>query len=142
MPGRKRRKKTGRPTKFTAERRTKFLEGLAAGNTRRASCLAAGFSEDTFQRAVARDAAFAAEVKKAEAQAESEMVAVIRKAAITTWQAAAWWLERRLFNDWALKSRHEHTGAGGGPIKWDLSSYSDEELAQLERLRLKGEGKA
>lgn len=30
-----------------------------------------------------------------------------------------------------IKERHEHTGAGGGPIKHDMSVYSDEHLSQL-----------
>lgn len=30
-----------------------------------------------------------------------------------------------------IKERHEHTGANGGPIKHDMSVYSDEHLAQL-----------
>lgn len=30
-----------------------------------------------------------------------------------------------------IRERHEHTGAGGGPIKHDMSVYTDEHLAQL-----------
>lgn len=38
--------------------------------------------------------------------------------------------------DWRETSRHEHTGADGGPIRtFDLSGLTDEELEVLERLR-------
>lgn len=30
-----------------------------------------------------------------------------------------------------IRERHEHTGSNGGPIKHDMSVYSDEHLAQL-----------
>lgn len=33
-----------------------------------------------------------------------------------------------------IKERHEHTGANGGPIKFDMTGLSDEQLAQLENI--------
>lgn len=33
-----------------------------------------------------------------------------------------------------IRERHEHTGAGGGPIKHDLSGLSEDQLAQLESI--------
>lgn len=41
----------------------------------------------------------------------------------------------RFPEDWRENSRHEHTGAGGGPIQHvDLSGVSDDDLARLEKL--------
>lgn len=145
MPRRKGKPRTGkpgRPPKWTQERKVKFLEAMRQGNTRRASCLLAGFSEDTLQHRVKRDTVFAAALKQAEAEAEAAMVSLVRKAAPTTWQAAAWWLERKLPADWSLKNRHEHSGPGGGPIphQFDLTVLSDEELEQFERSLSKVQG--
>jgi hypothetical protein len=53
-------------------------------------------------------------------------VAIIQKAADTTWQAAAWWLERKHKADWS--SRVEQTGADGSPVKV-IVEYSDKPLA-------------
>lgn len=77
------------------------LTALKAGNTRRASCGYAGVSEDTFARWLDIQPDFAEQVKKAEADAEVRHVANIAKAAGKgTWQASAWWLERKQYQDW------------------------------------------
>ena len=87
----------GRPSKYNPERVQKIYNALSAGNTRRDSCAYAGISE-------------------AEADAAVRNVSIIAKAAQEgTWQAAAWWLERRRKQDWAL--RHEFTGPDAGPLK-------------------------
>ena len=45
------------------------------------------------------------------AEAELRDVMVINRAAQTTWQAAAWKLERKYPNRWGLRSKHEIVGA-------------------------------
>lgn len=54
-------------------------------------------------------------VEKAQATAETRDLAIISSAAETHWQAAAWKLERRHPGRWG-RTRHEITGADGGPI--------------------------
>lgn len=49
-------------------------------------------------------------VKKAEEEAVVRNVAIINKAASTSWQAAAWWLERRRPADFSIKQLQEHSG--------------------------------
>ena len=44
-------------------------------------------------------------VKKAEAEAVARNVTIIQKAAQDTWQAAAWWLERKCPEEWGRKER-------------------------------------
>lgn len=98
----------GRPTKLTPARRRKICKALADGNTRKTSSEASGISRRTFSRWMAmgedekkgphralRDA-----VLQAEAEATSEAVACLRKAAHRDWRAAAWWLERRRPKEW------------------------------------------
>lgn len=56
-------------------------------------------------------------VKKAEAQAVARNVAVIQSAAKDSWQAAAWWLERKYPQEWGKKDRLEHVGKDDEPIQ-------------------------
>jgi transposase len=104
-----------RPTKRTPERETRLLEALRAGNTRRASCAYAGIDQDTLANWLRRWSDFSDAVEKAEADAEIRNVAIIQKAASETWQAAAWWLERRRPAEY--RQRQEVTGADGGALK-------------------------
>ena len=106
----------GKPYKYNDEVVTRLTQALRAGNTRRASCAYSGISEDTFAVWLKDIPEFSDAIKKAEGDAELRNVALIQKAASDgTWQAAAWWLERRRKNDFALRT--EHTGAEGSSVK-------------------------
>lgn len=98
--------------KLNADRQARLVEALKSGNTRRASAEYAGIGESTFYRWMERGEAATSgkykelweAVKKAEADAEVRNVALIQRAANGgTWQAAAWWLERRKPQDWAKR---------------------------------------
>jgi hypothetical protein len=85
----------GRPTKRTPQVEADLVQALRAGNTRQAACRFAGITQRTFERWLRFDG-FVALIEKAESDAEVRMVAHVLKAATDgTWQAAAWWLERR-----------------------------------------------
>ena len=112
----------GRPTKYNEEVVQRITQALRAGNTRRASCAYAGISEDTFAVWLKDIPDFSDAIKKAEGDAEVRNVAIIQKAADTTWQAAAWWLERKHKAEWS--SRVEQTGADGSPVKV-IVEYAD-----------------
>jgi len=105
----------GRPTKYNDTVVERITQALRAGNTRRASCAYAGISEDTLSTWMKQKPDFADAIEKAEADAEVRNVAIIQRTADTTWQAAAWWLERRRKGDWS--ARTEMTGADAGPLK-------------------------
>jgi hypothetical protein len=112
------------PSKLTPAVRQTILENLAAGATVQASCLAAGIARQTFYdwraKAEAGESPFVeffAAVEQAEAQAQVERVTVIRQAMADSWQAAAWWLERRFPEDWGRRERHEHSSPAGNPLK-------------------------
>ncbi len=89
-----------RPTKYSKETEEKICSALRAGNTRKASSEYAGIDEATLWRWMQSNASFANNIKKAEADAEVSAVAIIKKAMPETWQAAAWWLERRKSDDY------------------------------------------
>jgi len=109
-----------RPTKRTPALEQRLMGALRAGNTRRAAASFAGVSEDSLQRWERRSAAFADALKKAEADAEVRHVANIAKAAQDgTWQASAWWLERRRPDDYGRRERV------------DLDVYIRERAAEL-----------
>lgn len=120
----------GRPTKRIPETEARILEALRAGNTRRTAAEYGGITVTTFCDWVNRFPEFSEAVKKAEADCVAAMVAVIKRAATgypvkktvtktrevggvaeteTTvteyiehsWQAAAWYLERRIPEDFA-----------------------------------------
>lgn len=105
----------GRPSKRTPEREARLYEALRAGNTRRAACAYAGIDQDTLANWMRKFSDFSEAIEKAESDAEIRNVAIIQKAASDTWQAAAWWLERRRPAD--FRQRQEMTGADGGPLK-------------------------
>lgn len=100
----------GRPSKKTPERIDAILRALRAGNTRAASARFAEIHYDTFYDWMKTDADFSDAVEKAEADAEVRFVTRIATAAEETWQAAAWWLERRRPEDFRQQSAQHLTG--------------------------------
>ena len=112
----------GRPTKYSPEVVKRITDALRGGNTRRAACAAGDISQETFARWLADNADFMDAVEKAEGEAELRNLAVIQDATKTTWQAAAWWLERKHKAEWS--SRVEQTGADGAPVKV-IVEYAD-----------------
>lgn len=97
------RRVRGRYTPETVER---ICAVLAEGNTRRTAAAIAGIDETTLWRWMNRHAEFAERVKTAEQEAVRRNVAIIQRAAEKSWQAAAWWLERRYPADFGAKTQH------------------------------------
>lgn len=106
----------------------RLIDALVAGNTYGNACTLAGIGARTFYRwkAEGEDApegSFARQfwqrVKDAEAQAIHRNVMVIQQSAKKSWQAAAWWLERKYPGDWARREHvtSEVSGVGGAPIQ-------------------------
>lgn len=99
-----------RPTKLTPELQAAVVQAIAAGNTRHDAAEYAGVGMRSLYRWLARGRKAKGgryrhlwqAVKKAEADAVVRNVAIIQKAAQKTWQAAAWWLERKRGEDWSL----------------------------------------
>lgn len=133
-----------RPTKLTKALIEQVANLMRAGNYAETAAAFAGIAKSTlFQwlRDGARDSAagkhtmlaqFSDSVKRAEAQAEASALSRIRLSAEKSWQADAWFLERRFSNRYAMHSKvqAEITGKEGGPIehRYDFSHLSDEEV--------------
>jgi transposase len=140
-----------RPTKLDDVRVAKILDLLERGNSRRTAALVAGISDATLKSWTkrgreARDLAasggkpkradlpfvdFLDRVEEAEEKAVARNVENVRVAAEAgTWQASAWWLERRRPDDFARRVHVRHGGDdGAGPVR----------LSVEERQRLVGE---
>jgi len=89
-------KKTGRPTKFTSERRDIILDTLRRGASLAAAAAAAGVNPDTVLNWRRARAAFALQVDQAMAEGALRALDAIWTAAESgDWRAAAWLLERR-----------------------------------------------
>lgn len=103
----------GRPTKLNANVQRVIVSAISKGNTREVAAAAAGIHRATlFNWLAAGEKAkrgqyfdFLDAVKRAEAGAIVAMVGVVRHAGAQSWQAAAWWLERRYPDEWGRKDR-------------------------------------
>ena len=140
----------------------RILDALVNGNTVRNACLLAGISEAVFyqwkQKAEIAEQKlssgnpltakekrlldFFESVKAAEAEAIDRNVKFITIAARDSWQAAAWYLERRRPEDFALRNRTEVSAGPGTTIEVkvqgiDPKQLSDEDLRAIAKLREK-----
>lgn len=101
-----------------------MADAIRGGNYANVAAQYAGIGERTFYTWMERGAAdeepyaqFRQAIKEAEAQAEVRNMALIQQAAQAgTWQASAWYLERRYPSRYGRRERLEHSGPEGGPI--------------------------
>lgn len=80
---------------------------------------------------------FRNDVEEARAIAMARNVHFITTAAQTTWQAAAWWLERSNPHMWGRQVKAEVSGPNNGPINVHVSS---DELEMLVKSILEQDG--
>lgn len=98
-------------TRLTPELITLICEHLRAGMYAAQAARAAGVAESTYYYWLERGrkeeegpyAEFVTVVERAEAEAESFYLTIIRAATGNSWQAAAWWLERRFPSRWGRR---------------------------------------
>lgn len=137
-------KKLGRKTDLTPEKHDRIVEFIAGGNYVETAVAAAGISKATYYNWIDRGQSerdrlkanpeaepdqdetifleFLDAIEKAQAEAEARNVAIIQKAAFSTWQAAAWWLERTRAKKYARMEKTELTGSDGGAVRLDVST--------------------
>ncbi len=126
----------GRPTKYSPDRCERIVEALRGGNTRQTACALGGISDETFARWLREHVDFMDSVKKAESEAEAANVAIVKKAALAgTWTAAAWWLERKLPQQWGRTDRVEVTiRQQAEALAAELGVPVDEVIREAERI--------
>jgi hypothetical protein len=98
-----------RNTKLTDARVEAILNALRTGCTRRAASAVGGISHTTLYDWMKNDLTLATAVERAEGEAEATFTAIVAKAAVTSWQASAWWLERRKYMDFGRRDKLEMT---------------------------------
>lgn len=94
-------------------------------------CHFAGVSREWYYEKM-QEPEFAAKVEVSKTGRKLRALLVIRKAAETNWQAAAWYLERVFPEDYAIHHKTELTGKGGRPLI--PREKEDSTLNNLEKL--------
>lgn len=67
-------------------------------------------------------------VKKAELACKRRNIGIIQNAARRSWQAAAWWLERKFSDEYATKQKHEISGDKDNPLVF--KNLNDDEITK------------
>jgi transposase len=141
-----------RPSKLTPEVHERIVAAVRAGNYAGPAARSAGISEATYYRWLKRGEEETSgryrelyeAVRRAEAEAEVEVVARLRKAVPDDWRAGLAFLERRYTERWGRRQAHEHTGAGGAPLRLGEGIFDDPETRKAlhEALRAAGRTRA
>ncbi len=110
----------GRPTKLTPDVQTEIVKRVGMGVSPEVAAQTQGINRATYYEWMARGrvgagdetthrsqpfADFHDAVKAADADAEAHCLGVIRVATNDSWQAAAWWLERKHPERWSVDRR-------------------------------------
>jgi len=121
----------GRKPKLNKDLIKRLQDALEAGNYIETACDYAGINRATLYRWLAEAELVGSKpllrelsdaVSKARASAEVRNVYRIQQAAETSWQAAAWWLERSHSKKWGRQQKVELSGADGGAINVEINA--------------------
>lgn len=88
--------------KYGPEKTEEICNLIFLGNNRNDACLLADIGQATFYEWMQKTE-FAECIKKAEAKFKGLNIQIIQSAATRSWQAAAWLLERKYRDEYALK---------------------------------------
>lgn len=81
-----------------------MCDNLKIGMSRQDVCMLAGIKHEVFMQWL-KTPEFLLAVKKAETEAKKRNIGLINKAAITHWQAAAWWLAHKYPKEFSKKAK-------------------------------------
>ncbi len=93
--------------KYGSDKTKEICEKLRSGNSRNDACILSDINQDTFYEWLKKPE-FSEAVKKAEIEFKERNIMLIQAAAIKSWQAAAWLLERKYSEEYALKQKQDH----------------------------------
>ena len=106
--------------KYGKEITEEIANHIKEGLTNKDAAVLSGITEQTLYDWIKKHSNFSQSLQKAEAEAKQKMINTVRRAAsgfkdgdkkiYPVWQAAAWWLERKHRNEYAIKQEIEHSG--------------------------------
>ena len=139
-----------RPSECTSELRDRVAQLVRAGNYPERAAVAAGVSARTYYRWMERGEKqrrgiyhdFYEEVRRAEADAEVEAVARVRKGMADDWRACMNFLERRYPKRWRRRESHEHSGGLDLQVGAEMLDDPETRRALREALRAAGRARA
>lgn len=123
----------GRKSKLTADLQAKIVKLIRQGNYAETACNAVGISDVTYYNWLKWGEkepdsiyfSFFKAIKEAESKSEAEYLELIKKAAPTSWQAAAWIMERKWWKKWGRKDKIQMTTEEPLQIKVTLDGEKD-----------------
>jgi hypothetical protein len=98
---------------------------LKKGCSYKDACAMEGISYETFRTWQSEKSVFSVALKKAEAECKAARIATVLKASEKSWQAAAWWLERRCPDEYGRTVKEEKP----------VNAVTYEELEEAGRLQ-------
>ena len=113
--------------KYGKEITDEIANHIKLGMGRVDACRLANIHYDTFTVWMEKPE-FSESIKRAESEFKQRNVAIIQRAAIKSWQAAAWLLERKFFDEFGIKNNVQ------GVIKVDSTPLEKLSDGQLERI--------
>ncbi|HEY0908428.1 MAG TPA: hypothetical protein VGE35_03720 [Candidatus Paceibacterota bacterium] len=93
-----------KPYKATPDTIKIILDAIAEGLTQRDASVLAGISEDTLSLWKRQNSEFSEQIRQKEIECKRKHIRNIEKASEKSWQASAWWLERKYKDEFALKT--------------------------------------
>lgn len=106
--------------KYTKETVKEICDNLKLGLTIKDVCEYVGINPDTFFDWQKNKPDFSDRIKRAQMECKRRCISIIHRASINSWQASAWWLERRHADEYQMKNKTELTGAGGKSIEFSV----------------------
>jgi len=98
---------TGRKSKYSPQMQSALCQWLKKGCSFRDACAMEGISYETFRTWQSEKSVFSVAIKKAETECKVARIQTILKASDKSWQAAAWWLERRCPDEYGRMPKEE-----------------------------------
>jgi len=114
--------KVGRRSKYTPELEAEICKYISEGLSAVDACGLSGIGERTFFRWKNNNVNFVSAIKKAELIHKKTAASTIINAGQKTWQAAAWWLERKYPDEFALKPKILNNNINGEADIADLEN--------------------
>lgn len=137
-------RKPPRQSKYNADRHETIVDAIRSGNARRVAFRLAGVSEEAGYEWLEKGrkdpetypyfARLLEDIDQALAEYEASRVSLISTAADTgSWQAAAWWLERRQSETWGRHDKVKHEVNNRPTVQLNQVILQDASARELSR---------